>query len=372
MGWRTTTVGELVALQRGYDLTATQREPGDVPVQGSAGQNGWHNVSKAQGPGVTVGRSGASIGRVFYVDQDYWPHNTTMFVTDFKGNDPRFIAHLLGSINLASRNSGSAQPSLNRNFLYSIETCAPDVADQRRIAGILSAYDDLIAVNERRIAVLEEMARRVFERKNAGLAVSRVPLGDLAQMRSGTVNPLAHADEVFDHYSYPAFDAGGLPSAEAGETIKSNKLTFDGRCILLGKLNPRIPRMWIVDAIGPRRAICSTEFMPLSPSDGAGFGWLAAAIQSIDFKEMLTGLTGGTSTSHQRAKPKDVMELTLATPSADDRRMMSTLLDPMFDLSAVLLRQNANLRTTRDLLLPRLVSGEIDVSEAPAFAIAAE
>jgi len=115
MGWQTKNLGDVIALQRGYDLPEYERKTGDVPVYGSFGITGYHDVARAVGPGVTVGRSGASIGVVSYSEVPFWPHNATLFVTDFKGNDPRFVSYLLKSIDFSNLNSGSAQPSLTRN-----------------------------------------------------------------------------------------------------------------------------------------------------------------------------------------------------------------------------------------------------------------
>ena len=83
MSWRDCTLGELVHFQRGHDLPDQDRKPGNVPVIGSAGPNGWHDEAKAIGPGVSIGRSGASIGKVTYTPVDYWPHNACLYVTDF-------------------------------------------------------------------------------------------------------------------------------------------------------------------------------------------------------------------------------------------------------------------------------------------------
>lgn len=116
--WRERTLGEVVGLQRGYDLTADERAEGKVPVMGAAGHNGYHNEAKVSAPGIVVGRSGGSFGQVHFCETDFWPHNTAMFVTDFKGNDPYFVFYLLKLLNFDALNSGSAQPSLNRNYLY--------------------------------------------------------------------------------------------------------------------------------------------------------------------------------------------------------------------------------------------------------------
>jgi len=90
------SLGDFVGLQRGHDLTDGERRPGNVPVMGSAGMNGCHDTAKAKGPGVVVGRSGASFGQVHYCSADYWPHNTALYVTDFRGNDTRFTYYMDG------------------------------------------------------------------------------------------------------------------------------------------------------------------------------------------------------------------------------------------------------------------------------------
>ncbi len=90
-GWVEMTLGDFVSLQRGHDLPEPQRRPGKVPILGSFGVTGSHDTALARGPGVTIGRSGASFGVVSFSRVDYWPLNTALYVTDFKGNDERFV-----------------------------------------------------------------------------------------------------------------------------------------------------------------------------------------------------------------------------------------------------------------------------------------
>ena len=161
--WAHKTLGDVVSLQRGHDLTEPERKPGRVPVMGSAGQNGTHDTALAKGPGLVIGRSGASFGEVHFCEADYWPHNTVLYVTDFRGNDPRFAYYFLKSINFARYNSGSAQPSLNRNFIYPIEVDVPGTEEQRAIAHILGTLDDKIELNRRMNETLEAIARAIFK-----------------------------------------------------------------------------------------------------------------------------------------------------------------------------------------------------------------
>ena len=162
--WHTMKMGDFVTLQRGHDLPEAERRPGTVPVMGSAGINGHHDTARAKGPGVTIGRSGVgSMGVVSYSPVDYWPHNTTLYVTDFHGNDERFTYFFLKSLNLRRFDSGSAQSSLNRNYLYPIEIRVPPVVEQKNIAQVLGTLDDKIELNRRMNETLEGMARTIFK-----------------------------------------------------------------------------------------------------------------------------------------------------------------------------------------------------------------
>lgn len=161
--WVKKTVGEFITLQRGYDLTDAERRLGNIPVMGAAGQNGFHDVARASAPGVVLGRSGGSYGEVHLAKKDFWPHNTSMFVTDFKGNDPYFAYYFLKNLDLKSLNSGSAQPSLNRNYVYPVKIRVPSTALQCKIAAILSALDAKIDLNNRVNAELEALAKTIYD-----------------------------------------------------------------------------------------------------------------------------------------------------------------------------------------------------------------
>ena len=152
---------DFVTLQRGFDLPKTEIVQGDVPVVGSTSIIGYHNVAKVAAPGVCTGRSG-SLGTVQFIDKPFWPHNTSLWVKDYKGNDPRFVYYCLQSLDFGRFNAGAGVPTLNRNHLDGLIVNVPDLPTQRKIAGILSAYDDLIENNLRRIKILEEMAQSLY------------------------------------------------------------------------------------------------------------------------------------------------------------------------------------------------------------------
>lgn len=132
--------GAVVTLQRGFDLPASARRPGDVVVMSSSGPHGHHDESPVAGPGVITGRSG-TIGVVHYTDEPFWPLNTTLWVSNFHGNEPRYVRYLLQSMHLAEHAGGSTVPSLNRNVLAKFPVHMPTNAEQQRIVDRLEAAE---------------------------------------------------------------------------------------------------------------------------------------------------------------------------------------------------------------------------------------
>ncbi|TNJ19429.1 restriction endonuclease subunit S [Aeromonas hydrophila] len=162
--WKQIPLGKLISLQRGHDLPSQDRVDGQIPIMGSSGLTGWHNVSKCDGPGVVIGRSGNSMGVVSYSESDFWPLNTCLYVTDFKGNDERYIYYMLQQIDFEQFNSGSAQKSLNRNSVYPYEvTATTDVNEQKRIGRLLANFEKKISINHQINQTLEQMAQTLFK-----------------------------------------------------------------------------------------------------------------------------------------------------------------------------------------------------------------
>jgi type I restriction enzyme, S subunit len=161
--WRETALGDVLELKRGYDLPQQLRTPGLVPVVSSSGTTDYVVEAMVKGPGVVTGRYG-TLGQVFFIPADFWPLNTTLYVRDFKGNDPRFISYFLRALDFSAYSDKAAVPGLNRNHLHQAKVKLPtDVAEQRAIAHILGALDDKIELNRRLNATLEAMARALFK-----------------------------------------------------------------------------------------------------------------------------------------------------------------------------------------------------------------
>ena len=160
--WKTYKLGDILNFRRGHDLPKTEMVNGEIPVAGSNGVIGYHNVSTPIEPCITIGRSG-NVGTPYIYDK-CWAHNTVLYVDDFKGNDPLYLYYLLKTIPLASYGGGSAVPTLNRNHIHPIEIKhTPSLEEQRRIAGILGAIDDKIENNRRINDNLEQQAQALYK-----------------------------------------------------------------------------------------------------------------------------------------------------------------------------------------------------------------
>ncbi len=161
MNWKECNFNDFAKLKRGYDLPNQNIIEGDYPVVASTSIKAFHKHFKSKAPGVVTGRSG-SLGTVQYLAVDFFPLNTTLYVKDFKGNHPKFVYYFLQMMHLENFNSGAGVPTLNQNHLHKLKIKIPLIETQKKIAAVLSAYDDLIENNKRRIALLEKMAEEIY------------------------------------------------------------------------------------------------------------------------------------------------------------------------------------------------------------------
>jgi type I restriction enzyme S subunit len=160
--WKTVDLREVATLQRGYDLPYRSRKPGAVPIVTSSGVGDSHAEARVPGPGVVTGRYG-TIGEVFFIQEDFWPLNTTLFVKDFHGNDPLFVSYLLRTIDFHSHSGKSGVPGVNRNDLHALTVRVPQSADeQRAIAEVLKDVDALLGV-------LAQLITKKFDLKQAAM-----------------------------------------------------------------------------------------------------------------------------------------------------------------------------------------------------------
>ena len=205
--WIETTIGEQATLQRGVDITKAEQRAGTVPVISSGGVSSFHDTAAASGPGVVLGRKGV-VGSVYFIQSDYWPHDTTLWVKDFHGNNPRFVYYFFKWMapRITTMDVGSANPTLNRNHVHPIEIRWPPLPEQRAIAHILGTLDDKIELNRRMNETLEAMARALFKSWFVDFDPVRAKMGAAPHPKS-----LSRGERDFLP-SPPGRQAGFLPS----------------------------------------------------------------------------------------------------------------------------------------------------------------
>jgi type I restriction enzyme, S subunit len=341
---------------------------------------------------IVLASSGNTYGKVGRINQTHLPlmMNTSVIRFHPKPNsflDTDYLYSFMRSNyfknQIESLVIGSAQPNFGPAHLKQMRLIYPPLPVQRKIAAILTAYDDLIENNQRRIKILEEMAQMLYREwfikfrfpghekaKMVDSLLGMIPsgweikqFGEIVTIVRRGINPYEFEDEMFAHFSIPAYDEGQLPKFELGPTILSNKHLIEQDCVLLSKLNPRIPRVWLPFAGNSHRAISSTEFLILKPRPTITRIFLFAKCKSEEFQQLFGGRASGTSTSHQRVKLEDFDKLPELVPPFNLVSAFSKLVGPLYLLSHNLRSKNAKLRETRDLLLPKFISGETDVSD---------
>ena len=286
-------------------------------------------------------------------------------------------------------------PNRIRQFRFQL---APP-SEQHAIAHILGTLDDKIELNRRMNDTLEAMARALFkswfvdfdpvrakmEGCDAGLPqpladlfpdrlvdseIGEIPEGwssyrmdDLADQHTRSVTPSNRPDEKFEHLSIPAYDTGQMPAVERGSEIKSNKTVVPLNSVLLSKLNPEIPRVWLPGASATGPQICSTEFLVFTSRHPSNRTLLFALFTNDEFRTLLRSMVTGTSKSHQRVPPKALRcrQVLSGTPSVFDR--FGELISPVLKHVVANRVEAQTLAKLRDSLLPKLISGQIRATD---------
>lgn len=142
-GWKISTLGAEFTLQRGFDITEKEQKPGDIPVVSSSGVTSYHSIAKVKGPGVVTGRKG-KLGKCYYIEEDFWPHDTTLWVNNFHGNNPEYGYLLLNHLRLERFDAATSVPTLNRNFVHPLTIPVPPIEEQELIVREANAIKRMI------------------------------------------------------------------------------------------------------------------------------------------------------------------------------------------------------------------------------------
>lgn len=287
-------------------------------------------------------------------------------VADPRCCDPRWLYYSLlnDRQRIVGRATGAAQQNLSAATIKQFTFPTPPLAEQQAIAEVLGALDDKIAANTALAATAEMVAIAEMSR-----VARKAPLGELTKLTKSQLRPEQFASTEVDHFSLPAFDADRLPAVELGGAIKSSKFVFDSPVVLLSRLNPRFPRIWRAAPRSGTLALASTEFMVLeATSTSPAILW--AVLAQPDFTSQMDARVAGTSGSHQRVRPAEVLQMQTTDPRAMSTAL-ATLVEKSLAAADVARWENRTLIGTRDALLPQLMSGKLRVRDAEALASAA-
>lgn len=367
---------DFIKLNRGFDLPDSQIEDGVYPVVASTNIKAHHSTYKVNGPMVVTGRSG-SLGAVQYIEGKCWPLNTTLYVKDFKNNNPRYVYYFLKTMHLEQYNAGAGVPTLNQNHLHSLKINVHEKEDQRRIASILSAYDNLIENNNKRIRLLEQMAENLYKE---WFVRFRFPGHETVEMENGLpkgwkyylIRNLCEINKktissknksVLIHYldtssitdncitGYEDYILEDAPS-RARRMVKHNSIVFS-------TVRPNLRHLGIIK--NPEdNTIVSTGFAVFDCKCQIA-NIIYRYLASPEIVNYCQSIAEGAVATYPSIKPEEIGRLKIALPPLNIAQQLNNKLEVLNNQQNKLLRQNDNLTRQRDLLLPRLMSGKLEV-----------
>jgi type I restriction enzyme, S subunit len=394
--WKEYKVGDLVTFQRGHDLPRTEMKEGIYPVAGSNSIIGYHNEFTTKSPGITIGRSG-NIGNPQLHKTNFWAHNTVLYVKEFKKVDPVFFYYLLKTLDFSQLNSGSAVPSLNRNFIHPFKVSIPeDLPTQTAIAEILSSLDDKIELNNKINQELENLAQTLFKQwfidfefpanladstlsgaegyKSSGgdmveSELGEIPKGwevysmsDLLETVSRTY-PLKTVDEVI------FLNTGDIQDGKFLHTNISDPKTLPGQAkksisindILYSEIRPANKRFAFVH-FDSSKYVVSTKLMVLRSKVEINSLFQYFILTQKEQIEYLQRLAESRSGTFPQITFSEVSTIKIALPSFDKVNLfVENVLEPFFSSKFSSEFENQELTNLRDTLLPKLILGELEV-----------
>ena len=353
-------LGEALSFHNGK-TSPDRSEGGMYQVHGSNGVIGYCNHSNVPAGATVIGRVGSYCGNVHFLQSDSWVTDNAIFAFPKADQDPRYWYFVLCHLKLGKLRHGSGQPLLNQEILSGVDFDPQTLSEQQRIAGVLGALDDKIESNQAVVTRAEELIDEIAEQKATDLPT--VALSEVCSLSKSTWKPDTSSDQTVHLFSLPAFDEGAVPEQAVMSTIKSNKTLMDRPGILVSRLNPRISRMWWVETDGTPVSVCSPEFAYLTAGDMHGLACTWLAVRSPKFRGEIVDRVTGTSGSHQRVRPADLM--TIGVPdyrSLAEHTQMTVLM--LLHLVSARRQQSVTLAELRDALLPELMSGRMRVDEA--------
>lgn len=365
--WKERRLDDLVKFQRGHDLTQLEMIKGEYPVAGSNGIIDYHNEYTTKGPGITLGRSGNSIGVAHYYKNNFWAHNTTLYSKEFIDAHPLFVYYFLQTIDFKTLNSGSAVPSLNRNHIHNIIVKVPSLPEQISIATVLRSLDDKIDLLNRQNTTLEKMAETLFrqwfvEEANDDWVNGKV--SDLIKILSGFA---FKSSSFVESGKYHLITIKGvqdgyleLNNADKIEELPDRMPDFCKLQIgdILLSLTGNVGRCCLVDSTDLLLNQRVAKLHPIKQRDRAYTYFL---FRQPQIKQLLEEMGKGTAQSN--LSPIETSNMELIIPDEEQLSEFSTIATSWLNKLLFNKKSIQTYTALRGILLPKLMSGEVSVTE---------
>lgn len=373
--WHILPFGEFATLQRGFDLPLSRRQFGDVPVLAAGGCIDHHDRARASGPGVVTGRSG-TIGKVTYVEDDFWPLNTTLYVKDFHGNLPHFVAYFLEYFDLARFATGTGVSTLNRNRVHQERVVIPGLAEQRRVVDILGTVEAAIEAAQQVIRQDARLGRGLKNQLlNGALGRDLPACNPPSSTASGQLpepwrmQPLGRLCELRNGHSFRIDDwaPSGLPIIRIQNLNGSRRFKY-----FAGAPRAR----WIVEpgdllfawagskhaSLGPTlwsgpRGVLNQHIFRVEPAPGVDKRWLFEVLDQLT--QEIASRSRGFKTSLQHLRKADLVDQPVALPPAFEQRLIARHCEHLTRVSQNQQHSLESLLRLRHSLLRDLMTGKV-------------
>lgn len=384
-------LGEILQFQRGYDLTKKNIIGGKFPVVTSTGIMAYHNEFKSPSS-IVIGRSG-TIGKPQLIETEFWPHNTTLFINDFKGNNINYIYYLLLNLNIEKIKSGSNIPTLNRNHLHDISVLfEKNSIIQNKIGLILKNIDDKIELNNKINSELEAMAKTIYDywflqfefpneegkpyKSSGGKMVwneelkREIPEGWEVEtlLKNRLSSFIKTGVEYFEEKNYLA--TANIVNEEISD---GNWITYENRenranmtpmpnSIWFAKMKNSIKHLTLTNSVGwfLEKYILSTGFIGIKCKENT-LGYLHCFINSQYFELKKDSLAHGAT--QEAVNNEDLNSIKLLIPSYNILNSFNKRIVPLLQKKIDNVKENQELTSLRDFLLPLLMNGQVGFKE---------
>ena len=373
------TFDEFVRLNRGFDLPESKIVDGEYPVVASTNIKAYHNAYKVKPPVVVTGRSG-SLGKVQYIDSKCWPLNTSLYSKDFRGNNPKYIYYFLQTMHLEQYNAGAGVPTLNQNHLQQLKIVVHDIDEQKKVSYILSAYDNLIENNNKRIKLLEQMAENLYKE---WFVRFRFPGYEHVEFESGIPKgwEILRANQLFDitigktpdrkifeyfsnipECNYPWISISDMRSASTFVFKTKEYLTFNAVNTCNVKIIPKNTllvsfKLTVGQVAITTSDMCTNEAIAHFTTDNATMReYIYLYLKKFQYSDL-----GNTSSIGTAVNSKIIKNMKIILPSSELLNRFHDYVYSIFEEIRLLNETSSNLTKQRDMLLPRLMSGKLEV-----------